>query len=97
MGKKVNFKSEFPCCACGESREDYVFEHHVYTRKAYPEYSDKKFNLMPLCLRCHVEIHKIGTSSMADKFYSVKKWLEDNGWEICETKRTWIFDKSKIV
>ena len=97
MGKEVNFKADKPCCGCGESREDYVCFHHTYTRKAFPEYTWKEWNLMPLCLKCHVMIHKIGTSSMANKFHGVRNWLEKNGWEFCEFKKAWIFDKSKIV
>lgn len=89
MGKEVKYKSFEPCCACGLNADDMVCEHHVYTRKAYPEHSEKAWNKMPLCLMCHVMIHKIGTSSMANKFYGVRGWLEKNGWHLDEFMKRW--------
>lgn len=85
-----NYKSSESCVACGQSGEDMVCEHHLYTRKAYPEHAEKSWNKASLCLACHVEIHKTGTTAMAKKSYSFKEWLDKNGWEFCDFRKKWI-------
>lgn len=85
----MNYKSDLPCVVCGLDAPDMVCEHHLYTRKAYPEHSEKSWNRVPLCLSCHVEIHKVGTTAMAKKNYSFKEWLDKNGWEFCDFRKKW--------
>lgn len=87
-----NYKSSKSCVACGQSGKDMVCEHHVYTRGAFPEHSEKLWNKMPTCLSCHVEIHKIGTTAMSKKYIGVARWLSENGWEICPYGRKWIHE-----
>lgn len=77
-----NYKSNKPCIVCGMNQDNMVTFHHIYTRKAYPEYSEEKFNLMPLCQKHHNEIHQIGTVSFSQKYQSAEDWLVRNGWEL---------------
>ncbi len=53
--------------------------HHIRTRKSGG--SDDQFNLMPLCVQAHNEIHQIGLISMVEKYPELKEWLDLNGWE----------------
>jgi len=76
----MNYKSNQPCCCCGHYADNEVTYHHIYTRKAHPELSEEKFNLMPLCLKHHNETHLIGMNSFAIKYPSIKIWLIENGW-----------------
>jgi len=78
----VNYQAAVPCVVCGKSGAGMVCYHHVYTRKAYPEFSDETWNLIPVCLWHHNEAHRIGNVSMARKYESFNNWLIQNGWEI---------------
>lgn len=93
-----NFKSNEPCCACGESRDGYVCYHHVYTQKANSAHARAKWNLMPLCLKHHTMIHKISMSSMCEKFLGVALWCRKNGWFFHDVLKKWfnknIWDKN---
>lgn len=75
-----NYKSEKPCIICGQNQDGMVTYHHIYTRKAYPQHRDKKWNLMPLCFNHHSEIHTVGTNKFAQKYVSANEWLKNNGW-----------------
>lgn len=74
------YKSDKPCIVCGESKDNCVTYHHLYTRKAHPEYSEETWNLMPLCFIHHAEIHSIGTNKFAQKYKTANDWLKNNGW-----------------
>ncbi len=76
------------CTICGESRDNTVCLHHVTTRKSGG--TDDDFNLMPLCLKCHNEMHNKGLVSMSIKYLNVKKWLSVNGWKLCHFRGKWI-------
>ena len=76
-----NWKSDKPCVVCGESRDGYVTFHHIYTRKAYPEFENEPWNLMPMCQIHHNEIHSIGANRFAQKYVKAAQWFKDNGWE----------------
>jgi len=76
-----NYKSNKPCIVCGQNGDNMTTYHHVYTRKAHPEYSEEAWNLMSLCFIHHAEIHLIGTNRFAQKYKSANDWLKDNGWE----------------
>lgn len=86
MCKLNNYQSDKPCIVCGLNSPGMVTYHHIYTRKAYPEYSEAKFNLMSLCSWHHVEIHKIGTPAFANKYPAVNNWLISTGWEFASGK-----------
>lgn len=61
--------------------------HHVKTfgsgGKTVP------YNLIPLCVSHHNDIHARGTNFFASKFPSVKKWLLEHGWEFEEFSQKW--------
>ena len=65
------------CVVCGRGAD----LHHILTRKAYPEYINEPWNLMPLCREHHTEIHMKGLNYMASKYLKVRLFLEANGWE----------------
>lgn len=71
------------CLICGSKAD----RHHVKTRKSGG--SDEEHNLMPICRSHHVEVHKTGMRLFANKYFEVKVWLMDNGWEFNEVKKKW--------
>ena len=83
----VTWKSDFPCISCGMNIQNCF--HHVYTRKAYPEFQNENWNLMSLCSMCHNSIHRYGTSEFAKRNENVYRWLVDNGWEKCQLTGKW--------
>lgn len=85
----MKFTAKLPCVCCGENGENRVCLHHIYTKKAYPEYKYKAWNLLPVCQKCHNECHAQGTPFMANKYWKVKTWLISNGWEFDEFSRKW--------
>lgn len=86
-----NYKSNKPCVACGESRDGYVTLHHIYTRKAWPEYSEKDWNLIPVCQHHHNIFHSKPLSYMAKNYSAIKSWLEQNDWYDSEFNG-WVHD-----
>ena len=82
----MNFKSELPCIICNESRDNMVTMHHIYTRGAYPEFKDARWNKMPLCLVHHNEAHNSGNISMSKKYSAFIQWLDNNNWEVFNDK-----------
>lgn len=79
---KENFKADEPCAACGEARDGYVCYHHLHTQKAHSEERVARWNLIPVCLKCHDLFHKKGSIWMSERYRSVKYWLESNDWYI---------------
>jgi 5-methylcytosine-specific restriction endonuclease McrA len=89
MTSKVkNYRSTLPCLVCSESGENRVTWHHLKTRKSGG--GDEDFNLMPLCQRCHTEVHTIGLKSFAKKYPSVSEWLISKQWGTCPLTNKWI-------
>lgn len=78
-----NWQSFDPCTACATMSVDRCY-HHIYTRKAHPEFINESWNLMSLCAVHHNMIHIKGMPYMADKFPNIKAWLENNNWYTCE-------------
>lgn len=70
-------------------------EHHVWSRKAFPEFASKYWNKMPLSRSKHQEIHAIGIKAMATKYKQVKEWLENNGWYYDDVIMRWQHLKEK--
>lgn len=83
-----NFQSNESCIACGTMMTQRTY-HHIYTRKAYPEFTHEPWNKISLCLKCHNEWHNKGTDFMANKYENVMKWLNFNGWEYVEFLKKW--------
>jgi 5-methylcytosine-specific restriction endonuclease McrA len=78
----MSFESDKPCIICGQNQPKMVTYHHVYRRKTYPEHEWKTWNLMPLCLKHHNEIHATSNRLFASKHRQAQKWFDDNGWEV---------------
>jgi 5-methylcytosine-specific restriction endonuclease McrA len=83
-----NYKSPLPCLICQESGENRVTWHHLKTRKSGG--SDEPFNLMPLCQRCHNEVHAIGLGSFARKYPAANEWLRQHAWEQNPLNQKWM-------
>lgn len=77
-----NWQSHEPCIACGTMAVDRCY-HHIYTRKAHPEFMNESWNLMSLCAVHHNMIHAKGTLYMFDKFQNIQGWLIKNNWKVC--------------
>lgn len=86
MAKK-NYKSDLPCLVCMKEEENAVCFHHVKTQGSGG--TDDSWNLMPLCFKCHEEVHKKGLSLFSALYIQVGKWLSQNGWEYCSHQNKW--------
>lgn len=84
-----NFQTFDPCVCCGRVFEGGNCFHHLMTRKAYPEHSQKRWNMIPVCQVHHNEFHAKGTGIMSVKYPGVYDFLDNNGWEIDNTIRKW--------
>lgn len=51
--------------------------------------SDIPENLLPTCRGVHTERHAKGLNYIAQKYFSVKCWLLEAGWEYDDTRRKW--------
>ena len=85
----MSFQTDLPCVATGSISEQRCL-HHVYTRGSRPDLVDKDWNLLPLSLKSHVEVHQIGLKKFANKYPRVESWLVEKGWEIDEFSGKWI-------
>lgn len=66
--------------------------HHVQSVKSGG--TNDEWNIIPLCLRCHGEIHTIGRSTFAKKYPQFRSWLIKNGWEYDKFFNKWFHRKS---
>jgi len=76
-----------PCLACGDWSAQRCY-HHIVTRKSGGV--DEPWNLMPLDLHHHNEVHQLGLSRFARKYINVEKWLIRNGWAYDLFREKWI-------
>lgn len=61
--------------------------HHIKTRGSGG--SDDEWNILFICRIHHIECHKIGTSTFAEKYIQVKLWLLSHNWEFNEVLNKW--------
>lgn len=86
---KENYEAKGESCiCCGLIGEGLVCWHHVKTRGSGG--GDEKENLIPVCALHHQVFHNRKNEYMATKFPSVRKWLTQNGWSFCDTRKKWI-------
>lgn len=52
--------------------------HHIKTRGSGG--NDKDWNLIPLCIEHHTEVHKLGMVKFGEKYPKVNEWLLSHGW-----------------
>lgn len=67
-------------CLCAGTHKhicigDYVY-HHIKSRGAGG--TDDAFNLLPLCVGAHNEVHVKGLRTFAMTYRGVRAWLTDN-------------------
>ena len=74
------------CIVSGDKGAD---GHHILTRKAYREYKDEQWNIIPLGRCIHSEFHSHGITYVASKYIQVKIWLIKNGWTWVEEEEKW--------
>jgi len=85
---KKKYKTTDPCLACGIVTPGGNCLHHVKTRGAGG--CDCSYNLMPLCLQHHNEVHNSGLHDFAEKYLKVFIWLKDYDWIFYELMWKWI-------
>lgn len=76
----MSYESIEPCIVCGMNYSKMVCYHHIYTRKARPEFENEDWNKIPVCQKHHNEFHSKGTHYMSQKYDSVAKWLKMYDW-----------------
>ncbi len=84
----MNWKSDQPCVVCGINDEDRVCFHHLFSRKAYPEFQNEKWNLLPVCAVHHDRCHKDFNKLVKENF-KLELWLIKNDWYFDEIKGSW--------
>lgn len=72
VDKKIR---QLPCLVCNARRG--IVAHHVTSRGAGGE--DTNDNLMPLCIKCHREIHDRGLMQMIREYPQIRLWLKAAG------------------
>jgi len=75
------------CVNCGFSRCEV---HHIRSRGAGGQ--DDDFNLVPLCRKCHTEIHMRGAVTFTEENKKFRDFVESKGWTI-ET----VGDRKRLV
>ena len=92
----MSYESHEPCICCGRQESGFVCYHHLYTRKAYPEFSEREWNKIPVCQEHHNQFHNKGIDFMARKFKSVEQWLEKNNWLRLSLTKKWVHKSRDI-
>lgn len=85
----MSYISKDPCICCGHDLENEVCYHHLYSRKAYPEHSEKPWNMIPVCLKHHNEFHDKNIPFMAVKYKNVMNWIVEREWYFCKITNKW--------
>lgn len=83
-----SYSTDKPCTACNKLTENGNCLHHIKTRKSGGK--DVYYNLMPLCLKHHNEVHAKGLTWFSQKYNNVEFWLIKHGWEYSEFNNKWI-------
>jgi 5-methylcytosine-specific restriction endonuclease McrA len=75
----------YKCVVC--KSVDGSTAHHVQSVGAGGP--DLRWNLMPLCMSHHMEIHQIGLNRFSKKYTAVFLWLLNNNWFYEEYGKRW--------
>ena len=75
--------TENSCEVCGDIAE----RHHIKTRGAGG--TDEPENILEACRAHHIEVHKLGLTTFAEKYPKVKKYLLSKGWYFDDFRRKW--------
>jgi len=90
MSRDKKLSKEFqglPCRAC--FTDIGTVGHHLLTVGAHPEHANKRWNLMPLCVYHHREIHDIGLQGFV-KRYNLQEEMYTRGFDYCDYAGKWI-------
>ena len=74
-----------PCENCGS--RDRVVGHHIKTQGSGG--GDVIHNLIPLCFKCHFDIHLFGNSRFAKDNFMFMNFLILNDWQLCAIRGKW--------
>lgn len=85
-----NFESNLLCVCCGKQGKGKCCFHHLKTKKAFPEYKHKEWNLVSVCQKCHNLFHQKGLNYMASNYTGVKRFLVLNEWEFDSYSNKWL-------
>lgn len=85
----MNYEANEPCIVTNMEGRVLVTYHHLLSRKAFREFAECKWNMIPVSQKVHNDFHNHGISYMASKYSSVKRWLIKNDWYICESNGKW--------
>jgi len=85
----MSYEAFEPCVVTGIEGDGMVCYHHLLTRKSHPEFSEERWNMIPVSLMVHNDFHNHGTPFMAKKYQRVKKWLLDHDWFFCDVTEKW--------
>lgn len=85
----TKYQTHHPCICCNTVEVDRCY-HHLKTRKAHPAFVDEPWNLIPVCVGHHNEIHLKGLNHMANKYHQVQNWLRAMNWEWDSYSRKWL-------
>ena len=85
--KIIKYQTEEPCEICKSHTENGNALHHIRSRGAYG--GDESYNLIPLCKKCHVMVHHLGTSNAASRYPGFKAFLIKHGWDYIEFSNKW--------
>jgi hypothetical protein len=69
--------------------------HHIHTRKARPDLSEKTWNKIPVSREIHSSFHAKGTAFMANKYPPIKYWLIQNGWRYDSFVKKWTHEGAR--
>lgn len=89
------YNTDEPCTACGGHTEGGNALHPVKTRKAGGP--DHPWNLMPLCFKCHHNVHSTGLMSFSSRHQNVRTWLVLNDWCICDLTKKWFHSEENYA
>lgn len=91
----AKYRSEKPCVSCNWFAENEVCFHHLYGRKAHGTINEE-WNLLPVCQRCHNEVHNVGLTTFASENIWVEEWLLNHGWQFDKFLEKWIHEKDEV-
>ncbi len=79
---------------CQECKKKGIFMsaehvHHIFPREQYPEYAFERWNLIPLCRKCHNEMHNRYTNELSKRGEFLRKETAlMQGFDISDKKKT---------
>lgn len=86
------WESNEPCICCMKNGKGMTCYHHLYSRKAYPEFSNKEWNKISVCQEHHNMFHNKGISFMANKFTRVRGFLIKHKWKTKPFQSKWFHE-----